>query len=1091
MTIEGSVNADEVTASENGNPFLCSPSHGGVGSCAATSAATDALPTHGSLKQPVDVGYGGNYCGGDGGGAIHLIVGGTLHMSAAATLTANGFASHQWFCRGAAGGSVWLEAGVLTGASRIAADANGGGGGRVALHIHDGLATNAFTGSLSAAGHMCGTVYIAATQAQDLHLPNIHCWVPDASVRLGNVEVPHLHTVLLNYGTLNATSLDVAGHIAAGMLRDKYSATPSAFGDPTMPSASVYISALASVHVRGTGSVNADATVAAETPGCSLPPDGAHTCLQHSEDPYLDVEQPRGLGVPCVDLRIPSGGHISIHVEHGDLVVDAPGRVSADARRTTTVNWAAAGSVLVRARELRGDGTIRAFGDIGNGGRVAVHTTGAPLYTTFTGRLAADGVPGVVIPIACGSVHFGGTSSMANRNVVIPAALVVTCWVPPRASQLASLTVSLGASWCLAYGALNISGAADVSGTLYMATAIDDIAQARTDVRSGSLALHAQSLTMHAGGVLHADGASALNRRRAEGPSHGGAGGGLTQPSQDSWRYGDEAWPTTLGESLTIPSGGGTVHVQVEQEVNMHAASRLSANGGGDREGDAGGSVLLEAGALHGGGTIEARASGSHAGGGRVALHIDQGWDPGFTGAVLACPKDVNVHAFGGCGSVFINMATAAATAIGTPRDSLLMDGVGATIAGWVPPRWRMPQVRVGAAAVLTLQYGVVNATLVDIKGQLRATRQVGWQEAASAANAANQPRGAVLVHAHTLNIASGAVVTASLVSPQGSAGGVGCAASHGGIGRCYLESSGAAAPVHGSVEWPLHFGTVPQAGGTWGAGGGGHVHLRADNDLVIGTGAVVSSDGFSNQRHGCSGGSIILQVQGRLLGSGTVQALGATGGAGGRIALHLQHPLAPGFVGKLNTLPTDADPGSVGTVYIAVHGPEGTHLMVPAGCVIRGWVPPANSHAGELPHGRPLDLVTIAAGAHVQLSHGVINASRVVIGGHLQAPRAQTGDATTLATPTRASASIFVDAAAAVRLHATAKVEADVASTTYHSGADATRCGGSYGGSGACGDDFASAIMPQFGSLVRPLGVGSAALGLEATCQSSHLASW
>ncbi len=134
--------------------------YGGVGGAAASGAAGGT--NYGSLTQPVHRGSGGGVGsgtipggGGEGGGAIRLIVGGTLTLDDG-RLSANGSAGLQDDSGGGAGGSIWVTASAITGSGSITADGGagelfnggGGGGGRIAIYS----LANAFTGSVSVAG---------------------------------------------------------------------------------------------------------------------------------------------------------------------------------------------------------------------------------------------------------------------------------------------------------------------------------------------------------------------------------------------------------------------------------------------------------------------------------------------------------------------------------------------------------------------------------------------------------------------------------------------------------------------------------------------------------------------------------------------------------------------------------------------------------------------------------------------------------------------------------------------------------------------------------------------------------------------------
>ena len=137
------------------------------------SGATGGLP-YGSVVEPTDLGSGGGnsyYPGGAGGGAIRLIVGGTLQVDG--SISADGAAGRgywslgYWTSGGGSGGSIWISASVLTGSAGIHANggaggvatsmsvqwAGGGGGGRIALYYQ----TSTFSGPIAASGGTSGS----------------------------------------------------------------------------------------------------------------------------------------------------------------------------------------------------------------------------------------------------------------------------------------------------------------------------------------------------------------------------------------------------------------------------------------------------------------------------------------------------------------------------------------------------------------------------------------------------------------------------------------------------------------------------------------------------------------------------------------------------------------------------------------------------------------------------------------------------------------------------------------------------------------------------------------------------------------------
>jgi hypothetical protein len=119
-------------------------------------------PAYGDMFQPLDLGSGGgrdrfgNPSGGIGGGAIKLVVAGTLHVDGAISASA----LDDSFQGGGSGGSIWIEAGRFDGSGHIKADGGsaceadtrcggGGAGGRIAVYadaIDPGLSFSAAGG---------------------------------------------------------------------------------------------------------------------------------------------------------------------------------------------------------------------------------------------------------------------------------------------------------------------------------------------------------------------------------------------------------------------------------------------------------------------------------------------------------------------------------------------------------------------------------------------------------------------------------------------------------------------------------------------------------------------------------------------------------------------------------------------------------------------------------------------------------------------------------------------------------------------------------------------------------------------------------
>ena len=113
---------------------------------------------YGSIASPVHLGSGGSRYESKGGGALRLTIAGALAHNGAIRADGRSFstsAGSQYY--GAAGGSVWIEAGSIRGGGSIPANGGGcgnspGAGGRVALYLTDEGETLGATPSVTAYG---------------------------------------------------------------------------------------------------------------------------------------------------------------------------------------------------------------------------------------------------------------------------------------------------------------------------------------------------------------------------------------------------------------------------------------------------------------------------------------------------------------------------------------------------------------------------------------------------------------------------------------------------------------------------------------------------------------------------------------------------------------------------------------------------------------------------------------------------------------------------------------------------------------------------------------------------------------------------
>ena len=192
---------------------------GGHGGAGGAGAGTSGGAVHGALLEPTDLGSPGGIDplrpgdGGAGGGAIRLIVAGTLTLDG--QITADGAVGGNPDAGGGSGGSLWVTAGTLTGGGLFRADGaggagsgGGGGGGRIAVYAtaRDGF-DEAHASAQGGAGHgegQPGTIHWGTLDpgaiALDLH--------PDSDTGLSPTDgltrdnTPTLRVTVLQAGQL-------------------------------------------------------------------------------------------------------------------------------------------------------------------------------------------------------------------------------------------------------------------------------------------------------------------------------------------------------------------------------------------------------------------------------------------------------------------------------------------------------------------------------------------------------------------------------------------------------------------------------------------------------------------------------------------------------------------------------------------------------------------------------------------------------------------------------------------------------------------------------------------------------------------------
>ncbi|NLB54567.1 MAG: hypothetical protein GX811_02160, partial [Lentisphaerae bacterium] len=148
-------------------------SHGGIGIYRTDTGTPGYAPGYGNMFAPTNCGSGGRSTPLPGGGAVRLLVNGSVRIDG--VIKAESPSTDSGNARTGSGGSVWITAGSLTGSGLISANGGsadcGGGGGRIAVHLTgassdfsnwDGFITT-YGGTSRSSGGMvasAGTVYL-------------------------------------------------------------------------------------------------------------------------------------------------------------------------------------------------------------------------------------------------------------------------------------------------------------------------------------------------------------------------------------------------------------------------------------------------------------------------------------------------------------------------------------------------------------------------------------------------------------------------------------------------------------------------------------------------------------------------------------------------------------------------------------------------------------------------------------------------------------------------------------------------------------------------------------------------------------------
>lgn len=636
-------------------------SHGGLGGLGNNGAAKAALAMD-DMYGPTEPGSGsGN--GSSGGGAVQIVAAGSVIIDGG--IYTDGAGSNPG---GGAGGSIWIDAAVLSGTGVLSAKggngnggccdyAGGGGGGRIALYATQfagGFAGAAAINRLNAGG---GTGYNNGGAGTAFMKSGTQLY-GDLIVNNNNVASPGNSTPLISFDTSTIDGL-----------------TATTLFDPDG-------SFLGNSWYRGVP-VNPDIT------------QGSPTSLADDQFRFVTTNNLTTLnfksGVDLTTLSAVGKSYRSLHVFDN---LEVRGRA----------NLSSLGDILVHKGDLATgdnttmviDGAISANAvDVQNVANVTVKNGGVTV-PNLLGTNVADPALNWTIQSATVTKDYwkGNSLNMQGGLLRIGAGNVTTAVVMDNAA-----TLELYGNGLTVGGGMTVKGNSNVTHTATTAATTYAVKLQVTDflLESGS------TINVAGKGYLaqYADGNSKdFGSKSNSGGSHGGLGGngnnGASSPGTTYDSYANPSQPGGGGGNGGI--GGGVVRIIASGNVGING--QINADGQGSNPGGgAGGSVYIQAGHITGTGEIRARGGNGNGGccdyagaggGGRVSL-VAGAFSGSFTNALLHTIVRADGgtgYNNGGAGTIYVRSGT-------QTYGDLIVDNRGTT-----SPVNSTPLVEVGTGTV-------------------------------------------------------------------------------------------------------------------------------------------------------------------------------------------------------------------------------------------------------------------------------------------------------------------------------------------------------------------------------------------------------
>ncbi|PWU11637.1 MAG: hypothetical protein C5B50_23020 [Verrucomicrobia bacterium] len=700
---------------------------------------------YGSPTAPTDLGSGGGGqdCGssgpgGNGGGAIRLIVAGTLQLDG--TISSGGAGTGAGNAGAGSGGSIYATVGTLAGAGTFHADGGpgpsggggGGGGGRIAIYYaasgYTGFAACSANAGANGQGAQNGTVAFFDTSIANLglHVYQQLLFIPQSPLHYGSVTVHTNATVTLPGGS----TLQVDGSLSMGssaLLLCPGSNTTAQVSSQwagvgvIINASNITVAAGAAISADGQGYAGGGNTTSGSGPGAGV----FQHCANSGGGSYggggaINAGSTYGAPLAPDDLGSGGGGQdcgssgpggngggaIRLNVA-GTLQLDGSISASGSSAGAANAGAGSGGSVYALVGSLAGAGTFRADGGLGGsqggggggggGGRIAVYYASTSGYTGFRTCSAANGNGAQY-----GTVAFFDTSVPSDGVHVYQQLL----FSQQSVLHFGAMTLHTNAALTLGGGSImQVDGSLTVSsnGTVFC-QGLNTTAQVSNQWAGVGVTINAGNLTVATGAAISANGqgytgggnsasgngpggGAYLHCNNSGGGSYGGGGAISAGPI-----YGSASAPVDLGSGgggqdcgSAGPGGNGGGAIRLIVSGAMQVDGSVSASGYGSSAANAGagagGSIYGVVGSLAGAGNFQASggpggSGGGAGGGGRIAIY--------FCGASTFNTNNITASAGSGgngvaqAGTVVISSLPAACP-LQITQPSNLAVGVGAT----------------------------------------------------------------------------------------------------------------------------------------------------------------------------------------------------------------------------------------------------------------------------------------------------------------------------------------------------------------------------------------------------------------------------